>query len=240
MFTTRMPILLDINTQHDLFDADGKYRLAGAADIIEPLSKLFEAAKRIHTPIVSTRLHDLMQVDPPPPEPICVPGTRGYQKLPFTLCDDYEEMPMDCGTDFPVDGFLRSQQHIFDLPDANPFDSPRLDRLLSETQTPLWVIVGGPLESVVRIVILGLIQRRQPLAVVRDCCGLRDAMDFDLVMRKLESKNVEWIDASQAVERLAAQPNRGRLKHSTSVFTESLRRSKRKFKSARKSASYRP
>lgn len=240
MFATRVPILLDINTQHDLFDADGKYRLADAANLMEPLARVFDTAKRLRTPIVSTRLHSLTQIDPPPPEPICVPGTVGYQKLPFTLCDQREEMPLDCGTDFPVDDFVRAQQHIFDLPDANPFDSPRLDRLLSETQTPLWIIVGGPLESVVRMMILGLIQRRQPLAVVKDCCGLRDPLDFDLAMRKLESKNVEWIDANQATERLAAKPIRGRSKHSNSVFIESLRRPKRKFKSTRKTTNYRP
>lgn len=240
MFTMRVPVLLDINTQRDLFDADGKYRLAGAAKLTEPLARMFDAAKRLRTPVVSTRLHSLTQIEPPPPEPICVPGTRGYQKLPFTLCDEREEMPLDCGTDFPVDGFVRAQQHIFDLPDANPFDSPRLDRLLSETQTPLWLIVGGPLESVVRMVILGLLQRRQPLAVVKDCCGLRDPLDFDLAMRKLESKNVEWIDAKQAMERLSIKPNRSRSKHSTSVFIESLRRPNRKFKSNRKTATYRP
>jgi nicotinamidase-related amidase len=239
MFATRLPILLDVNTQSDLFDPAGKYPLAAAASLIEPLRRVFEAAKRLHNPVLSTRLHNLIEIDPPPSETICVPGTVGYQKLPFTLFDDREELPLDCGTDFPVDGFLRAQQHIFDLPDANPFDSPRLDRLLSETQTPLWVIVGGPLESVVRMVILGLIQRRQPLVVVRDCCGLRDPLDFDLAMRKLESKNVNWIGADEAIERLAAKPNRGRSKHSNSVFIESLRRPTRPFKSPRKATGYR-
>ncbi|MGC8560095.1 MAG: hypothetical protein ACP5O1_05385 [Phycisphaerae bacterium] len=239
MFSTRCPILLDVNTQRDLFDPAGKYPLAKAAALIDPLERAFSAVKRLHTPVISTRLHNLTQIDPPPSEPICVPGTTGYQKLPFTLCDGYEEMPLDCGTDFPVDGFLRTQQHIFDLPDANPFDSPRLDRLLSETQTPLWIIVGGPLESVVRMIILGLIQRRQPLAVVRDCCGLRDALDFDLAMRKLESKNVHWLTVDEAAERLAAKPNRSRSKHSASVFIESLRRPARSFKSPRKTTGYR-
>ncbi len=240
MFTTRMPILLDINTQRDLFDPQGKYRLAGAAEIVEPLKRLFDVARRVRTPVISTRLHGLTELNPQPSEPICMAGTVGYQKLPFTLCAEREDMPLDCGTDLPVDGFIRSQQYIFDLPDANPFDSPRLDRLLSETHTPLWMIVGGPLESVVRMMILGLIQRRQPLAVVKDCCGLRDALDFDLAMRKLDSKNVDWIDANQAIERLTAKPNRVRSKHPKSVFIESLQRPSRRFKSPRKTGTYRP
>ncbi len=235
MFSVRTPILLDVNTQNDLFDMRGKYPLNGAANLTSHLYRLFQTVKTLGIPIVSTRLHQLADIEPPPAEPICVPGSFGYQKLPCTICERVEEMPLDCGTDFPLDGLLRAQQHIFDLPDANPFDSPRLDRLLSETQTPLWIIVGGPLESVVRMMILGLLQRRQPLAVVKDCCGQRDPADCDLAMRKLESKNVRWINTDETIAMLTAKPKRQRSQRPASIFVASLTRPAGGYKAGRKS-----
>ena len=115
-------------------------------------------------------------------------------------------MPLDCDTSLPVDGFRLTQQFIFDLPGLNPFESPRLDRLLSETEVGCWLIVGGPLEWTLRMAVLGLLQRRAKVAVVSDCIGQWDPYEGDMALRQIESKNIQWLTAAQVVERYSPRP----------------------------------
>ena len=146
--------------------------------------KLFTFAQRNTVPVISTRFNHL--IAPGPRESlglrglpgngggklICDPksdGTgSGYQKMPFTLLRKRHEWQLDCGTDLPVDGFRTSQQFIFDLPNLNLFESPRLDRLLSESTVEFFLVAGAPLEWTVRTTVLGLIARRHKVVMVSD------------------------------------------------------------------------
>ncbi|HTV48699.1 MAG TPA: hypothetical protein VMG59_09680 [Phycisphaerae bacterium] len=198
------PAILDLNTQYDLFGAEGHYRLFEAGTFLDPLKNLFKWITQIGCPVVSTRLHNLTMLDYT--KPICVPGSPGYQKLEFTVLPSHLELPMDCGTDIPVEGFRNTQQYIFDLPNVNPFNSPRLDRVLSETEATIWLVEGGPLESCARMAILGLLQRRQKVAVIKDCLGQRDPYEGELALRQIESKDIEWFTAAEVVDRFSRKP----------------------------------
>jgi Isochorismatase family len=198
------PAILDLNTQYDLFDQQGAYRLFEAGNLLDPLKNLFGWLERIGYAVVSTRLHSVTMPDSM--GPICTPKATGYQKLPFTMLPRHIELPMDCGTDLPVEGFQLAQQYIFDLPDANPFDSARLDRLLSETEASMWLVLGGPLETCVRMAVLGLLQRRQKVAVIKDCLGQKDPYEGELALRQVESKNIEWFTAAEVIDRFTRKP----------------------------------
>ncbi len=195
------PALLDINTQKDLFRPDGSYALHIGVTFPKAIARLFSWLADVHYPIISTRLHTVAQLDPAHRNPVCAPGTPGYDKLPCTILRNHLELPTDCGTDLPVEGFNSAQQYIFDLPDANPFDSPRLDRLLSETEAGLWIVVGGPLESSLRMAVLGLLQRRQKVAIVKECVGQKDTYEGEMTLLQLESKNIDWLTVEQTIER---------------------------------------
>ena len=198
------PAILDLNTQRDLLDEQGHYRLFGAENLLGPLKTLFTWVEQGECPVVSTRLHNVTMPDFT--KSVCAPNTPGYQKLPFTILPRHLELPMDCGTDIPVEGFRFSQQYIFDLATANPFNSPRLDRVLSETEASVWLIVGGPLESCARMAILGLLQRRQKVAIIKDCLGQKDPYEGELALRQVESKNIEWFTAAEVIDRFSRKP----------------------------------
>ncbi len=202
------PAILDLNTQADLFNPNGLYRLHDYDAIAAGIKRLFGFLRSIRCAVVSTRLHHAMMPDRSAPLPICTPGNPGYAKLPCTLLPQRIEMPVDCGTDLPVHTFHDTQQYIFDLPDANPFDSPRLERLLSETETNTWLVIGGPLESSVRMAVLGLLQRRKNVAIVKDCMGRRDPYEAEMAMRQVESKNIEWLTVDEVIERCIRKPVR--------------------------------
>jgi len=218
MINIQSPVLLDLNTQRDLFAPEGAYPVVHPEKFVDPLKRIFTWAHRLKIPVVSTRMRYLMAPLPgfiggaiPSSQKvrqklICNPQEAGYQKLSATLLRKRLEMPLDCGTDLPVEGFKLSQQFIFDLPSLNPFECPRLDRLLSESEVGLWMIVGAPLEWSVRTAVLGLLQRRQKVAIISDAIGQWDPYEGDMALRQIESKNIEWFTAQQAVERYAKIP----------------------------------
>ncbi len=217
MLTIPGPVILDLNTQRDLLAGEGAYPLFQADKLGEPLKRLFTFAQRHQIPVISTRLNHLVAPGGgavgtriPGASPgigagvgklICHPGTPGYQKIAYTNLRKRKEWPLDCGTDLPVDGFRTVQQYVFDLPNLNLFECPRLDRLLSESTVETFLIVGAPLEWTVRTAVLGLLARRHKVAVVTDCLGMWDPYEGDMAVRQIESKNVEWLTAEQAADR---------------------------------------
>ena len=204
------PAILDLNTQRDLFTPDGALPVCDLGKFDAGMKKLFSAANRLRTPVISTRLYNQMVTQPRGgvSKLVCNPATPGYQKLPFTQLRRRMEMPPDCGTSLPVDAFHRLNQFIFDLPSLNLFECPRLDRLLSETTVGEYIIVGAPLEFSVRTAVLGLLQRRIKVSLIADCIGQWDAYEGDMALRQIESKNVEWLTVEQAIARMSVKPQR--------------------------------
>src|SRR5690606_12123165 len=144
-----------------LMAPDGVYPVFQAEKLAEPLKKLFQFAHQSHTPVISTRIHHLVAPGQRGNNRLlCNPATPGYQKMPFTNLRRRTEWPLDCGTSLPVDGFRTQRQFIFDLPNLNLFECPRLDRLLSESTVEIFLIAGAPLEWTVRTAVLGLLARR--------------------------------------------------------------------------------
>lgn len=198
------PVILDLNTQRDLLSSDGIYPLFQSEKLLDPLKRLFTLAQRARIPVVSTRFNHLLapgQRDSGASRMICLPGTDGYQKLPFTNLRRRTEWPVDCGTNLPVDGFRTVHQYVFDLPNLNLFECPRLDRLLSETTAEAFLVAGAPLEWTVRTAVLGMLARRHKVIVISDCIGMWDPYEGDMALRQVESKNVEWLTVEQAVAR---------------------------------------
>lgn len=214
MFTIPGPVILDLNTQRDLLSPDGLYPVFQAEKLTDPLKKLFTFAQRNQIPVISTRFNQLVapgqrdgvraSLTGSGPKLICSPSTDGYQKMPYTNLRKRTEWPLDCGTNLPVDGFRTVQQFVFDLPNLNLFESPRLDRLLSESTVEVFLIAGAPLEWSVRTAVLGLLARRHKVGVISDCVGMWDPYEGDMALRQVESKNVEWLTAEQVAEKYNA------------------------------------
>jgi nicotinamidase-related amidase len=210
MFTIPGPVILDLNTQRDLLAPEGVLPVFQAETLHEPLRKLFAFAQRNQVPVISTRFNHLTSpgkqgsLGPAGPgKLICHPASPGYPKMPFTNLRKRREWPLDCGTDLPVDGFRTTQQYVFDLPNLNLFECPRLDRLLSESTADMFLIAGMPLEWTVRTAVLGMLARRHKVTMVSDCLGMWDPYEGDMALRQVESKNVEWLTVDEVAERFS-------------------------------------
>ena len=64
MINIQGPAILDLNTQRDLFAPEGVMPVYQLGKFAETLRKLFVAANRLHTPVVSTRLYNQMVMQP--------------------------------------------------------------------------------------------------------------------------------------------------------------------------------
>jgi nicotinamidase-related amidase len=76
----------------------------------------------------------------------------------------------------------------------DPFDEPRIDRLLSEVCAAEFILIGVCAEGAVKAAALGLLQRDKKVSVVIDAVGYHDNREAKMAFRKMEAKGATLID----------------------------------------------
>ncbi len=115
----------------------------------------------------------------------------------------------------------RYKQVILHKRCVDPFDEPRIDRLLSEIRANEFILIGTSLEGAVEATALGLLQRGKKVTVVIDAVGSHNKREAKLALRKMETKGAKLIET----RRFAGV---SRLKHIGVCDCESCRRLGRK------------
>jgi nicotinamidase-related amidase len=77
---------------------------------------------------------------------------------------------------------------------VDPFDEPRIDRLLSEITAGEFIVIGACAEAAVKATVLGLLQRDKRVAVMVDAVGYHDNREAKLAFRKMEAKGARLIE----------------------------------------------
>lgn len=115
-----------------------------------------------------------------------------------------------------LDVLKRYQQVIFTKDHADPLTNPKLDRMLTELPAERFVLFGGPLESSLRMLALGLLRRARSVAILLDACGVAGgAAECDMTLRRLDVKGCTmlpsdvWI-AEQLARARGPQPRPAR------------------------------
>jgi len=151
----------------------------------------------------------------------CLDGTDGQKKIRYTLFNNRVSFAADGNTDLPRDMLRRYKQVILHKRCVDPFDEPRIDRLLSEVRANEFILIGTSLEGAVEATALGLLQRGKKVTVVVDAVGSHNKREAKLALRKMETKGAKLIET----RRLAGV---SRLKHVGVCDCESCRRLGRK------------
>ncbi|UCD58411.1 MAG: isochorismatase family protein, partial [Candidatus Hydrogenedentota bacterium] len=110
---------------------------------------------------------------------------------------DRVSLAADGNTDLPRDMLRRHRQIILHKRCVDPFDEPRIDRLLSELRASEFILVGTSLEGSVKMTALGLLQRGKKVTVVIDAVGSRDKKDAKLTLRKMETKGAKLVETKK-------------------------------------------
>lgn len=189
----RRQVLVDINTQRDFFLADGVVCIRNHRRVLAHVRRLMAWARSRDIPIIST-----CEVYPDhngQSEPhYCIDGTVGQLKIPYTVVGNRISFAADGNTDLPRDMLRRYRQVVFHKRCVDPFDEPRIDRVLSEVCAAEFILMGATAEGAVKAAVLGLLQRNKRVSVVIDAVGYHDNREAKMAFRKMEAKGARLIE----------------------------------------------
>lgn len=190
----RRQVLVDINTQRDFLLADGGACIRNHRRVLAHIRRMMAWARFKNIPIISTcEIHPDEGGHNGDPR-YCVDGTSGQHKISYTLMENHITFPADGSTDLPRDMLRRYQQIILQKRTEDPFDEPRIDRLLSELCAAEFILIGACAEGAVKAAALGLLQRDKRVSVVVDAVGYHDNREAKMAFRKMEAKGARLIE----------------------------------------------
>jgi len=126
-----------------------------------------------------------------------IDGTDGQKKIRYTLLSNRISFVADDSTDLPTDLLQRYRQIILYKRCPDPFDEPRIDRLLSEMRADEFILIGASTEGAVKATALGLLQRGKRVRVVVDASGLHNKKQAKLALRKMEAKGAKLVETKR-------------------------------------------
>lgn len=194
----RRRILIDVGTQRDLFTADGKACIRNHRRVLANIRRVMAWARKEHIRVIST-----VRVFNPAGSrfstPYCVAGSEGARKLRYTYLARSLVYPSDGYTDFPRDLFERYDQVIQEVRSDDPFEEPRADRILSEVKATDFLVIGAPIETSVKFLVLGLLLRRKNVIVLADAVGSLEKHASEIALRQMQAKGAKLLDSKAIV-----------------------------------------
>ena len=188
----RKHILIDINTQRDFFLAGGNACIRNHRRVLACIRRMMAWARSRNVPIISTcEVYPNNNGDNA--VGYCIEGTDGQKKIRYTLLSNRTSFAADGSTDLPADLLRGYRQIILHKRCVDPFDEPRIERLLSEVRADEFILIGATAEGAVKATALGLLQRGKRVRVVVDAVGSRDKKEAKLALRKMEAKGAKLV-----------------------------------------------
>ncbi len=192
----RKYIIIDVSTQKDFFLAKSTGCINNHRRILANIRRIIAWARARHIPIIST-----CQVYSKNGENgnnhLCVDGTDGQKKIHYTLLNNRVNFAADDSTDLPRDLFRKYKQVILHQRCPDPFEEPRIERLLSELHNVEFILIGAYTENAVEATALGLLQRGKRLTVVIDAIGSNDRKQADMTLRKIKAKGAKLTETKR-------------------------------------------
>jgi nicotinamidase/pyrazinamidase len=200
-------LFLDVDTQHDFMDADGKLPVPGARSIVPNLRKLTTFAVERGVPILATAdAH-------PPGDPEfaqfgehCVPGTRGQRRIRATSPAARQTAAPDRLAE-QVAGLAsgRIAQLIIEKQALDVFTVPMTDQALAALGPARVYVYGVATEYCVRAEVLGLRQRGYDVTVVTDALGAVRQEDGEKALAEMRAAGASMADTQTVLRTLAAE-----------------------------------
>ncbi len=190
-------LLIDINTQRDFLLAGGSVCIRNHRRVLAHIRRMIAWARRRNIRIISTcdvrpnNNNNNGEIN------YCIDGTEGQKKIRYTLLSSRASFPADSSTDLPEDILRRYRQIILHKRCVDPFEEPRLERLLSEVRANEFVLIGASAEGAVKATALGLLQRGKWVSIVVDAVGSHNRREAELAFRKMAAKGAKLIETKR-------------------------------------------
>lgn len=195
MRNRRKAVLVDVNTQRDFLLASGKACIRNHRRVLSHIRRVMAWARSKGIPVVST-----CEVHPNNNLPVadtvnhCLDETDGQKKVSYTLLSNRVSFPADGNTDLPRDMLRQYRQIILHQRCVDPFDEPRIDRLLSDVRASEFVLIGATTEGAIQAAALGLLQRSKKVIVVVDAVGSYNNKEAKMALRKMQAKGAKLVE----------------------------------------------
>jgi nicotinamidase-related amidase len=188
----RCHLLIDIDTQKDFLLPTGSACVRNQAEVLANIRRIMAWAKRENVPVIS-----IVEVHPNnngcSEINYCIDGTDGQKKVCCTLLRQRVSFPADDKNALPADILLVYKQIVLHKRCIDPFDEPRIERLLSEVQADEFVLIGAGTEDAVGATAMGLLHRGKKVRIIVDALGSHNKREAKLALRKMQAKGAKFI-----------------------------------------------
>jgi nicotinamidase-related amidase len=185
-------ILIDVDTQKDFFLADGKACVRNHRRVLANIRRVMAWTRRDQVRIISTvQCHNPNGHD----GDVCLSGTPGVCKVPYTLRNRRLTFEAGDTTDFSRDLLQKEDQLILCKRTIDPFDEPRAERILTEAKATEFVVIGGSTETSVLYTVLGLLTRGKSVTVLIDAVGSGEKSAAEIALRKMKAKGARLVES---------------------------------------------
>jgi nicotinamidase-related amidase len=206
-------VFVDLCIQREYLTNGANHRCPNADQIILNVKHIMAFARLAKVPVISCV--DVNRANRIGAEFVSILSREApqEQKAAFSLLPHHTVVQSDNSLCVSLDVLQQYQQAIFTKVHRDPFTNPKLDRLLTEMPARRFVVFGIPIETSLRILVLGLIRRRRRVVLLRDTCGYWNRQEAEMVLRQLRVKGCELITANEYLaESLARIARRLRLR----------------------------
>ncbi len=205
-------IMVDLNTQQDFCTCAGANPVVNLAGLIPALRRVIAWTKRNCVPVVSAiDSHRPCEFVRAGSHTRCIDGSEGQRKIDFTILPQCALIEVDNTLSVPLDLFEQYQQLIFRERTDDLFANPKADRFMTQMPVGEFVVFGNVLESTVKAVVLGLLSRAKPVAIVPDACGYWDRAAADLAVRQVHAKGANVVTVDELLTRRLTRHHRYRM-----------------------------
>ncbi|UCF17453.1 MAG: cysteine hydrolase [Phycisphaerales bacterium] len=188
----RKHVLVDIDTQRDFLLAGGSACISDHAEVLVNIRRMMAWARHKGISIISTaEVHPNNNGSSMIKH--CIDGTRGQRKIHYTLLSNRVSFPADALNPLPADLMLRYRQVILHKRTTDPFEEPRIERLLTEMLADEFILIGAGTDDAIEATALGLLHRAKSVRVVVDALGAHDRRKGKLALRKMKAKGARLI-----------------------------------------------
>ena len=178
-------VLLDINTIQRYLKINGEHHVRRCNKMIEHIKDIFTWTKNNRVPVISIIPEDT--------------GEKRYKKFQDSQMKDIQEYVAANNTDLPIERFTHDQI-IFHSRTIDPFEEPRIDRMLTELKTHRIVIMG--ISKSIILTVLGLLQRGKQVTILEDATRFPSLSikEIKKAKRKLEAKGAKIIAVKEFIK----------------------------------------
>lgn len=179
-------MLIDIDTQRDFLLAGGHACVWNHSEVLANIRRVIAWARREEVSVISTA--EVRANGAETKMGYCIDGTNGQRKIRYTLLPERASFPADDQNALPTDLLRAHRQIILHKRCTDPFEEPRIERLLSELRVDEFILIGAAAEEAVVATALGLLHRGKSVTVVVDALGAHDRKEAKLAVRKMRAK----------------------------------------------------